>query len=204
MKLQRKIGAYEIVVECGDDLKVQGEALLNKLVELNEHGPALKDDTVIEFGWAPLKLREEDDTLVAYEPDFDGNALHDFVRGVDRVLRVLTWQISLLNSLSLKPEPAHFNKKLVMVKGCLQLLRIYLEREKTSRDDDSGWYIGDEKRPEAREKKSELEGIYVYELLKLRPAVMKVLALPPGYLVTMEGDEPESIFDPDGKDLWAV
>jgi hypothetical protein len=203
MKLQRKIGDYEIVVACKDDFKDQGESLLKKLAELNERGPALKDGTLIEFGWAPIRLQADGDVLVVCEPDFDGDALKNFVKGVDRVLQVLTWQAKILRATGVKGEPSHFNQKLVMVKACLSLRRIYLEREPTERKDDTGWYIGDEKRPEAREQVSELEGIYVWQLVKLRPALMKVLAFPPGYLILMEGDEPESILDPAGKDLWA-
>ena len=78
------------------------------------------------------------------EPDFDGDALKNFVKGVDRVLQVLTWQAKILRATGVKGEPSHFNQKLVMVKACLSLRRIYLEREPTERKDDTGWYIGDE------------------------------------------------------------
>src|SRR5262249_29225403 len=96
------------------------------------------------------------------------------------------------------------NEKLVAKKNCWQLVRLYLEREPTTRAGDSGWYVGDENHPAAREQPGELEAVYIYQLLKLRRGLIKVLALPPGYLIFMEEDEPESMFDPEGRDLWAV
>lgn len=202
--LRRKIGGYEVAVECGDDLRPQAEGLLTKLSELNERGPALRDGTVIDFGWTPITLRAEGQTLVVCEPDFDGDPARDFAPTVDKTLRVLKWQIGLLNAIGAEGVPARFADKVVIAKGCLSLFRVYLERIEVTREADSGWYVGDPDRPDARESVSELEGVYVFQLLKARPALMKVLALPPGYLVVMEGDEPESIFDSEGVDRWAV
>lgn len=58
--------------------------------------------------------------------------------------------------------------------------------------DDSGWYIGPEDQARAL---GSYEAILVYQLLALRPALMKVLALPVGYLVVCDRNRIEAILN---------
>jgi len=202
MRHQRLIGSTTVIVECGDDLRPQAEGLLGKLAELHERGPALRDGTTIEFGWAPLRLRAADGGLLVCEPDFDGNPWQDWAPTVDRTLRVLSGQVALLNTLGVAGVPARFDDKVVAARGCLDVPRIYLERVTPEAAHDSGWYIDTVDGPDTPRPPDELEGLYVYQLLARRPPVLPLLALPPGYLAVMNGDEVEGIADADGTTVW--
>jgi hypothetical protein len=61
---------------------------------------------------------------------------------------------------------------------------------------DSGWYIGEVDQPQ-----NELKAIYSYQLLPLRPALLKVLALPVGYVVVFENDRIEAILNEQNEQL---
>jgi len=83
-----------------------------------------------------------------------------------------------------------FCDKIVAAKNVLELDNIYLERTKGCEKGDSGWYIGpvnDEHNAE------EYEALYAYELLKLRPSLIRVLTLPFEYLVIFEKDELKAV-----------
>jgi hypothetical protein len=203
MKLQRRIGPFDVVVECRDDLRDQAAGLLNKLAELNAKGPALRDGTVVQFGWAPLKLREQGNALVVCEPDFGGDPFHDYVPTVDTTLRILSEQVALSNRLGVAGYDVYFDDKLIMAQGCLHMRDIYLERMAVETAHDSGWYIG----PVGGgtdQPAEELESIFVYQLLQQRPELIKVLILPPGYLVIFHDDEITAIFTASGKNVWLI
>src|SRR5687768_11008470 len=92
MRHQRRIGKFNVVAVCAEDLEEQAIGLLTKLDELNEIGPAIQDGTTIMFGWSLLTLRGSVDELLICEPDFDGNPFHDYLPQVEHTLRILIQQ----------------------------------------------------------------------------------------------------------------
>ena len=44
--------------------------------------------------------------------------------------------------------------------------------------------------------------MHVFQLLRTRPALLRLLALPPGYLAVLDGDEVEAVVDPSNNDVW--
>ena len=202
MRYQRRIGQINVVAVCAEDLEEQAIGLLTKLDELNEIGPAIQDGTTIMFGWSLLTLRGSVDELVICEPDFDGDPFHDYLPQVEYTLRILIQQVALLKLIGAEGVEALYQDKVVIAKGCLGTERIYLERAATAANGDSGWFIGEVEGREAKYEVEELEAIYVYQIFQIRRALMKVLALPPGYMVLFSGDKIEAIFDADGSSVW--
>jgi hypothetical protein len=202
MKYQRRIGKFNVVAVCGQDLEEQARGLLAKIDELNEIGPAIQDRTTIMFGWSLLTLRGGADELVICEPDFDGDPIHDYLPQVEHTLRILIQQIALLNLIGAEGVEARYMDKVVIAKGCLGTERIYLERTATDAFGESGWFIGEVEGKETKYTVEELEAIYVYQIFQVRRALMKVMALPPGYMVVFRGDNIEAIFDADGSSIW--
>ncbi|EEM83220.1 MULTISPECIES: immunity protein Imm33 domain-containing protein [Bacillus cereus group] len=86
-----------------------------------------------------------------------------------------------------------------IAKNVLQQEGLYLQRSSGCDKGDSGWYIG----PINEEVSGELETIYAYELLKMKPAIIQVLALPYNYLVVFEKDEIKSILNESDIDIWS-
>jgi hypothetical protein len=197
MKCQRKIGSFNVVASCGDDLKEQAEALLDVLAEIDREKSPLKDGTTIEFGWSILTLcNDDEDELTVCEPYFGGDPFHNNFPMVDNTLSVLTEQITLLNRLNIEGVNASFQDRILIDKGCLQAQYIYLERKSPEANtNDSGWYMGELTKEMSKKPVDSFEVIYVYQLLKQRPQIMKILVLPPGYLVMFDGTRIEAIFN---------
>ncbi|KAA0774943.1 hypothetical protein DT250_05260 [Bacillus sp. AR2-1] len=86
----------------------------------------------------------------------------------------------------------------MIAKNVLQQEEVYLQRSIGCDEGDSGWYIG----PNNEEVSGELEIIYAHELLKMKPEIIEVLALPYNYLVVFEKDEMKVILNECDVDIW--
>jgi hypothetical protein len=191
-----------LVAECGPDLQEQAAILLKLAAETDARGEDLSPGMVIEYGWAPLKLFVEAGDLVFSEPDYTGD-VNETVPSVDHTLRVLAGQTRLLNSLGVEGVAARYDQGIVLKRGALGLPRVSLLRRAPVSADDSGWYIGSPD-DHAPPDQGELDAMFVYGLLGVRPALLSVMALPVDYLVIFDGDKIESAFDNQGAQLWAI
>lgn len=191
-----RINGRDVVVQCADSLHQQASFLLDLIKGIEkEKGPGfLKDGTRLQIGWSILTLRTRGSELLVCEPDFDGNPSQSTRDDVSSTLLVQAQQSDFLRGLGLGGTPVSFQDKVVLAKGCLDDPKIYLERKPPSQGD-SGWFIG---RVDKFGNNKDLEALYVFQLLKRRPALMQVLLLPPGFLIVIEGDRIESILN--GKD----
>jgi len=188
----KQVGGTTLLVQCEEPLARQAEWLLDLLGRRSAEGLDLRDGRSIQVGWTILKLRERKGGLVVCEPDYSGDPFSDEREDLTASLLVQAQQNDILKRLGEKGEAAVFQDKIVLAKGCLREQRVYLERTPGAPEGDSGWYIGP---AEDREAERELEALYVYQLLRVRPALMQVLALPPGYLVVFDGDNLEAVLN---------
>jgi hypothetical protein len=205
MRYRRQVGPFHVVAECAGDLRPQAEGLLEVLAKLHARGPALHDGTAVQFGWSLLRLLADDKELVVCEPDFAGDPFHNFVPTVETTLRVTVQQVALLKFIGANEAgpDSRFQDRLIAARGWLRTDHIYLERSSPDpAKHESGWYVGQVEGGKGEMTADDLEALYVYQLLRLRPALMKVLALPAGYLVVFRGGAIEAVVDPGGKDVW--
>lgn len=205
MRLAREIGDKTVMLQCRDDLEPQASDMLGHLERtFTSQSERLKHGFKIQWGWSVLCLMDRTPDLILCEPNFRGNALLEWNDDVSTTITVLLQQVGFLRSIEFPASDcvtARFDDKIVLSKGCLSDRRIYLERIKVSRGrpgqvDDSGWYMGPVPPPE---DKPEYQAMRVYQLLGLRAAALRVLELPPGFLVVLDGDEIEGIQGPGGK-----
>jgi len=150
-----------------------------------------------------VKLIQVGSDLVLHEPDFDGNPFTDYRPSVSTTLMVLGMQIDFLSRIKCEGSTARFDDKIVVQRGCLARDRIYAER-KTPSPGDSGWYIGSAEEASSTGEPppaSELEVIWVYELLRLRPFVLEALALPVGWLVRWSGSTIDAVADDEDRNV---
>lgn len=198
----KSVDGKELVVHCDRSLEPLARRLLDQIAQLSEKGKGLADGVTIQTGWSTLRLKADGSKLVVNEPDFDRNPLRSTKPDVTHTLKVMSDQQHVLDRMHEKGDPAHFNEKVVAKNGVLTEDQIYLERIKTKSRGDSGWYIGPLEDADGEKKMpspDELEAISVYRLLKLRPAVLQVMALPPGYLAVFSGDDLVSVIDEKGE-----
>lgn len=202
MKFQQQIGNYTVVANCPEIYGRQVTSLFEKFSELNRRGPALRDGTVIRFGWSDLKLSLQGNELIITEPDFGGNPFRDYLPQVTITLEVLTEQVDTLKRTGANGVAAGFRDKVIISKDCLKQEKIYLERTETDEEGDSGWYIGEVEAQPGDPKEKELEAIYLFQLYQIRPALMKVLSFPAGYLIVFNGDNIEAVLNDKNKNIW--
>jgi hypothetical protein len=98
-----------------------------------------------------------------------------------------------------EPEDVTFQDKVVLAKHSLSAEQLYLERCEHTEAHDSGWYIS---RRDALDQDTEFEALWVYQVLRQRPVLASVLALPVGYLVLVDGNTIEAVADPDNNEVW--
>jgi hypothetical protein len=92
--------------------------------------------------------------------------------------------------------------KVLVAPGVLGQREVYLERIGDGGPRDSGWFIG----PLDRDPPPllEFEALRMADLLERRPELLKVCALPPGYLVVMSGDTVTAVVDEADRLVYAL
>jgi hypothetical protein len=186
-------------VTCSDALAPQGKWLLNLLASIEaERGTGFLDDGVrVGVGWSILTIRKQGDVYDVCQPNYAGDPFHQTSEDLTLTLSIQAQQNLLLARLGVQGVPVSFQDKVVLARGILSAKRIYLER-KPPTPGDSGWYIGP---ADNAPQPSEYEALLVYQLLHQRVSVLKVLALPVGYLVVFDGDEIEAILNDQDQQL---
>lgn len=197
MQLRLPIASGNLLVECHDRCEQAGRAVLRTLAELDRRGPSLHDDSRVQYGWSVLTLRLEGADLRVWEPDYLGDALRDLRPTLDLTLEVIEEQAEVLRGRSEEGVDARFDHFVTAWPGAPSASNIFLTRQAAAAPDDTGWFIGDLARLDVPPE-GELEVFRVFELMKRRRSVMKLLAFPPGYAVVMAGDETESVMSGQG------
>jgi hypothetical protein len=140
---------------------------------------------------------------VICEPDYGGSA-DRFVPTVSRTLRVVAEQAAILNALGIEGVAARYDLGVVVKRNVLDLGRVYMHRRNPVSDRDSGWYVGPADDVSGPPDASQLDAVPVYRLLDIRPALLRVMAVPAEYIVVFDGDEIEAVVDPSGRRVWPV
>ena len=187
-KFIKKIGDKTFIAQAEKIFAVQVEGLFHFLTEVEND--RLIDGFSIQVGWSIYFLDKREDGYHIIIHDYTKNPFEDMTDDLTISLWILLTQVSFLKPLTIEGELLRFCDKIVAAKNVLELDNIYLERTKGCEKGDSGWYIGpvnDEHNAE------EYEALYAYELLKLRPSLIRVLTLPFEYLVIFEKDELKAV-----------
>jgi hypothetical protein len=203
MRYERQIAQFLVVAYCGEDLAIQVSSLFSVLERLHRQGPPLYPGISVRFGWSRLLLEGDNNTLTVCEPDFDGDPFSRVVPEIDRTLRVVSEQAGVCRLAGAVGADVSFDQTIVIGSGQITAPKIYLDRRQPEVADFSGWYLGSSEENAAVPNDDPLEPIYLFELLKFRPAVLKVLTLPVNYMATFSGDDIELIFDSSGTAVWS-
>jgi hypothetical protein len=196
-----RVRDVELVVRCDDRLAVQARSVLELLAGLHGRGKGLADGVTVQVGWSVLTLRRRKEGLQVCEPDFDGDPFRNLRDDMTCTLAVLSGMTAVLHRVGVEGVPARFDEKVVLAKGCLGGRRVHLQRSEPE-PGDSGWYVGPADGPASEQGADSYEAMYLFQLLRTRPALLQLLALPPGYLAVLDGNDIEAVVDPDNNDVW--
>jgi len=90
------------------------------------------------------------------------------------------------------PAPVGSDDRIVVGRGALKSRRIYLERLGESAGGHSGWYIGSVDNAAV----AGYEAMKAAEAVSIRPELVPLFVLPPGWLVVLDGAALEAVMDP--------
>jgi len=196
------IGEAQLLMECSENLREYADLAAVKIKSAADAGLQLKSGTKIQVGWSVLTLLPEPDGWRAWEPAFTKDALVDLNPDVNVTLRVLKDQAYVLGQVKEDGFDIRFDQMVIVLKGVLGLRRVFLKRVEPLNESDSGWFVGDPDHPD-EQARDDLEATPVFELYRRRPALLRILALPPGYIVTTLEDGILNVFDGEGRDRWS-
>jgi hypothetical protein len=201
IELKKIIGGTEVVLNVFKELKPQGEWLLSLFELLHQDGKPIADGTSVRVGWSILRLYKRDGALKVFEPEFSGDPFKDCCNGASHTLKIIGIQHQFLEHIGIdSPVDWTFGDKIVLAKGAINNSNIYLERTTVTTPGDSGWFIGNARKN--TEEVPEYEAVYAYQLLTLRPEVLAVLSLPPGYVVVFKSNKIEAVLNPMNVNIW--
>ncbi len=196
----KEIGSRVFSLKCDESLESQGEFLLDLFRDTQENAGFLEDGMKIQVGWSILFVHEPKAGQVQIlAPDYSSNPFSRTTDDLSATLSVQLAQNQVLKLTGASGETSLFQDTLIASERALESERIYMERTEERHDGISGWYLGP---VEGQVEQEELRKYYVFQLLTLRPGVLKMLALPKGYVAVLDGDEVEAVLDPSDVGVW--
>lgn len=190
-----------LVAECEPGRDAAAADLLQAVARRHAAGPALHPGAIIDVGWAPLQVREQDaQTWQLCEPVYGAEPM-DWRRGLDITLAVLDRQAALIRALGVTPLATRCDQWLLLAPGVLQAPAAFLERKAAAAPGDSGWYVGvhDSAVPADRRL---AERMAAGRLALQRPAWLAALALPVGCMAFYRRDLLDTIVDAADRQIY--
>ena len=194
-----RIGDYAVLATAEPRHRAMLEDVLNVVAQMARRQP-LRPGARIRFGWSLLRLVETaPGELTTCEPDFDGNPLLDARPRLDTTLDVAAEQAAFVRQLHITPSDILFEQFIVAGKGALTAHAVQLYRDANASGDDSGWSLTEQGAEHADDGSDAWDAVRVYALLRLRRSLLRLLVLPPGFVVTLEGDQVTRVLDSRGQ-----
>ncbi len=180
--------SYKISVE--EILYSQAETLFHAIKAIPYE--RIKDGFKIEIGFSIFILvKNFDDEYTIVVPDYTTNPFIDTTRDLTISLGIQFEQIDILKLYNVIGKSVRYDDKLAVAKNALNKEYICLQR--FSDLGESGWCINEitlDKNGKFLSKTAdEYESYYAYQLLKIRPALIKFLLLPYDYIVIVKNDD---------------
>lgn len=150
----------------------------------------LKDGFKIEIGFSLYILQKSGDGYDVVSPDYEENPFSALTEDLTLPFLIQMEQSGLLQKYHVKGEAIRFDDEIAIAKGVIAKPGICLQRFRELGG--SGWCVngisqgGDGSF--SNDEAEAYESIYAYQLVKLRPALLKVLMLPYDYIVVFDGD----------------
>jgi hypothetical protein len=182
VRLERMLNGVHVVLTCEHDAEVQGEWVMEVLAQLPPGG--LIPGRTLRFGWSALRLDPRGSALVVTEPDFDGDPMSQWREDITVTLRVQGQMLETAQAVGAEPRFPRYTDTLVAVQGWEQSARVALARALEPGVTDSGWLIV----PPGTPGEAPTERLPVFGLVRRRPALLAVLALPGGWVAEFDAD----------------
>jgi len=193
-QLSRPTSVGQLTLFCRTALQAQGNWLLGVLAPIVEQRIGTSTELRLQFWWTVFTIQRRGGELLIQEPDYLSDPANRRTSDLTFTLTLTARQRDLLAEVGAQPNPAMFNHQVVVTKGWLAKPRLYLERSAPQAKDDSGWFIGPGE--DGEEEEPEYQSKRVFEVVKERPELIPILALPEGYSALVGEERIHWIVDP--------
>lgn len=195
-KFEKSIMGKTIIVTAEKELEPQVEILF-AILEQVDHNKLIHGFS-LQAGWSVYYLHErENGNFILTTADYSKNPFEDITEDLTLALWVQLEQGHFLRKMNVDGLSINFSDKIILSKDVLELEKIYLQRNGSVEKGDSGWYIG----PVEDNNTTELYALYAYQLLKIKPEIIQVLALPNDYMVVFDGNEIKAVLNENDVDI---
>ncbi|EOL45083.1 immunity protein Imm33 domain-containing protein [Enterococcus caccae] len=190
-EFKQKLGSKEFIATVEKELEPQLLSLFYILKNMNEE--ELINGFSFQIGWSIYFLEEiNKDSFVILTSDTSKNPFEDKTKDLTLALWVQLEQDHFLRKLNLEGKSISFSDKIILQKNILTFDTMYMQRSSDVEPGDSGWYIGSIEEDNSEE---DLYALYAYQLLKQKPEIIQVLALPDEYMVIYENNEIKTVLN---------
>ena len=157
----------------------------------------IKDGFKLEIGFSVFFFTQTGSGYSISVPDYSKNPFTDISQDLTAAMRIQSEQTGFIKKYKISAEPVRFDDRIAVSKKAMQSELISLQRFTDLGG--SGWCA------EAAETKEdgrlgivssdEYELYYIYQLLNIRPAIIRALVLPYGYIAVFEGGTVKAILN---------
>lgn len=202
IKMRKQIEDHLFTLECEATLVEQGKWILDVIEEEYYKVDILKENFSMQIGFITLKFEKEDNEVKIITPDLTKDPFNDYTYNISLFLILQLQQNDIIKKLKkITGEGIAFDDKIKVYKECKDKNNFFLIRDSFKTKNYSGWLIDSLNNDGTRDyhKDEEFEDMYVYEVLRFRPDLVKLLSLPKGYRVAIIDNEIKQIITGDNE-----
>lgn len=202
IKMRKQIEDHLFTLECEATLVEQGKWILDVIEEEYYKVDILKENFSMQIGFITLKFEKEDNEVKIITPDLTKDPFNDYTYNISLFLILQLQQNDIIKKLKkITGEGIAFDDKIKVYKECMHKSNFFLIRDSFKTKNYSGWLIDSLNNDGTRDyhKDEEFEDMYVYEVLRFRPDLVKLLSLPKGYRVAIIDNEIKQIVTGDNE-----
>lgn len=164
----------------------------------------LHNGYIIEVGFSLFILSETSEGYDITVPDYAGNPFADTTEDLTIAMWIQSEQTDMLRTYKLAGESLRFDDKIVVAKSSLEKPQISLQRFPDLGG--SGWCVKaiekDADGSYQNENTEEYKVYYAYQLLQIRPALLKALVLPYDYIVVFDKEDIAEILNEKNESIF--
>ena len=151
----------------------------------------LKDGFKIQIGFSLYILQKAISGYCIVTPDYESTPFLKVTEDLTLAFWIQMEQLDMLQKYHINGETIRFDDKIAVAKGSIVKPKICLQRFRDLGG--SGWCVNEIFQNKdgkfSNVDTTEYESIYAYQLLNIRPSVLKALMLPYDYIVVIDEDD---------------
>jgi len=190
-----------VSVECDERLRPVAEKMLAEVADFDRRGGKFRDGYTFLMGWSPYRVKGGPREWHIEEPDFASDPYARSRSDCTFTLSLLAQQFAVGERIGLKPSQMEQVScfDVVLHPNCLRDRRIRATRIEPRGEKFSGWELSSLDRVTSSEDDMVTD---VASLTKIRPSLLRVILLPVGYVVDLDGNDIKSVKDPQNRIVY--